>query len=171
MIKYKIVGSIVIYHADEAKLKKVITSFFHSQIKETKLCLVDNSAKTLPYIKKLLKKFPEIDYIFNNKNLGYGVAHNIAIEKYAHSTKYHVVLNPDIFFEEHVLGALYTRLEKDKSIGLASTKILFSNGNIQFAHKKYHLHLMSEYDSLSEKYLFLNQYSNACFKKQLINMN
>jgi len=133
---YKIVGSIVIYNADKVKLNKVISSFLNSTIKNTKLCLVDNSPKKLPYIEGLLKKFPEIDYIFNNKNLGYGAAHNVAIKKYADSSMYHVVLNPDIYFDSEILGTLYSRMEKDKTIGLSSTKILFNDGKIQFSHKK-----------------------------------
>ena len=136
MPKYNIVGSIVLYEADKTKLEKAIASFENSKVKNTKLCLIDNSPKKASYLSKLLKKHPDIDYIFNNKNLGYGSAHNIAIRKHEDTTKYHAIINPDIYFDDQVLKILYSRLEKDKSIGLASTKILFPNGEIQFSHKK-----------------------------------
>ncbi|MCH9753517.1 MAG: glycosyltransferase [Alphaproteobacteria bacterium] len=134
--KYNIVGSIVLYNADVKKLENVITSFLNSDIKKLKLCLVDNSPKKLPSIARILKKYPSIDYVFNDENIGYGAAHNIAIRKYENDSKYHVILNPDIFFGNHVLKTIHNRMDRDSTIGLSSTKILFEDGRVQSAHKK-----------------------------------
>ena len=88
------------------------------------------------YIDSLLLKYPGVDYIFHGKNLGYGYANNIAIKKYQKQTKYHVVLNPDVEFDEDVLSGLYNKLENDLNIGLAGVKILNPDGVTQYVNKK-----------------------------------
>ena len=48
----------------------------------------------------------EIRYI-HNENLGYGASHNLAMqEAIEQGADYHVVLNPDIYFEANVLSEL-----------------------------------------------------------------
>lgn len=136
MIHYKVTGSIVLYNTDKVKLEKVIKSFFNSDISPKRLFLVDNSPTKKSFLYELLQKYKDIDYIFNNKNLGYGRAHNIAINKYKNKSDYHVILNPDIYFDKNVLPILYKNMGQDQQIGLSSVKILFPDNSQQFVHKK-----------------------------------
>ena len=46
-------------------------------------------------------------------------------------SKYHLVLNPDIFFERDTLENLYNFVESDETIGLVMPKILCFDGKIQ----------------------------------------
>jgi len=71
-------------------------------------------------------------YIFNNKNLGYGAGHNIALKKtILADIKYHLVLNPDILIEPDVLDRLLEQMEYNKDIGLIMPNIKYPDGQIQ----------------------------------------
>ena len=75
-------------------LQNVILSFLNTDL-NVKLYIVDNSPTD--EIQKLCKD-KRIKYIFNNANIGFGAGHNIAIKKSLNLSKYHLVLNPDIYF-------------------------------------------------------------------------
>ena len=69
--------SIVIYHNNTQQVYKVIKSFLSTKLK-VKLYFIDNSSDN--NLKKLSNfDNKEMEYIFNNKNLRYGTAHNIGI--------------------------------------------------------------------------------------------
>jgi len=73
-----------------------------------------------------------IEYVFNNENLGYGRAHNIALKKSIEkSTPYHIVLNPDICFDSGVLQVLYKYMEENYDIGNIMPQVKYPNGDIQ----------------------------------------
>ena len=76
----KLSASIVLYNTKIDELKRVIDSYF-TYPGEKQLFLVDNSPSDS--LKEIVKIYPNNDiyYIFNNENMGYGKAHNIAIKK------------------------------------------------------------------------------------------
>lgn len=74
----------------------------------------------------------KIIYIFNNANLGFGKGHNIALRKsIEENISYHLVLNPDVYFEEGVLEELYNFMEENQDVGLVMPKVLYSDGRLQ----------------------------------------
>lgn len=122
-------GSIVLYHNKKEQLEKVIYSFLNTTI-DVKLYLVDNSSQD--DLKILADMDKRIEYIFNNANLGYGAAHNIAMKKsIEEGTRYHVVLNPDIYFEVNVLETLYKYMETFIDIGHIMPRVLYPDGTNQ----------------------------------------
>jgi len=126
-------ASIVLYHNKKDQLIKAIKSFLDTDLK-VKLYLVDNS--TNDDLKELTQLDARIEYIFNNANLGYGRAHNIAIRKSIEDgVSYHLVLNPDVYFERGVLEKLYEYMEENKDIGNIMPKVLYPNGDIQYLCK------------------------------------
>jgi GT2 family glycosyltransferase len=130
---YKINSSIVLYHNIPNQLEKVIKCFLNINLAGN-LYLIDNSKDdSLSVLKKIDKR---IIYIFNNANLGYGTAHNIAIrESIKGNVPYHLVLNPDIYFESGVLETLYNYMEKNKNVGQIMPKVLYPDGTIQYLCK------------------------------------
>ena len=126
-------ASIVLYHNKKEQLIKVINSFLNTSL-EVKLYLVDNSLNDdLNVLRKLDSR---IEYIFNNANLGYGSAHNIAMRKsIMDGVSYHLVLNPDIYFERGVLEELFSYLEDNKDVGNLIPQIRYPNGDIQYLCK------------------------------------
>ena len=90
---------------------------------------IDNSpTKTddLPICSDLVK------YIFNNKNLGYGAAHNIAIrESIYDDIPFHLVINPDILLKEQDIDTMYQFILQNPEIGCLMPKVLYPNGELQ----------------------------------------
>ncbi len=125
----KINASIVLYHNKKEQLTKVINSFLNTDMK-VKLYLVDNSSND--DLKELANIDNRIEYIFNNANLGYGTAHNIAMRKsISDGVPYHLVLNPDIYFENSVLEELFSYMEQNQDIGNIIPQIRYPDGDIQ----------------------------------------
>jgi GT2 family glycosyltransferase len=121
-------ASIVIYKNDLMQLQKAVESFLESSC-DSILYLIDNSPTD-----RFRTKFihPRIEYIFNNKNIGFGPGHNIALRKaLLLGTEFHVILNPDVYFEKEVVVKLFTYMEANASVGLIMPKVLFPDGRLQ----------------------------------------
>ncbi|MCX6112744.1 MAG: glycosyltransferase family 2 protein [Proteobacteria bacterium] len=125
--------SVVVYNNEKTELQCLIDSVLNSAIKDIKFIIIDNSPTDK--LRSLISNYPKIDYIFNNRNLGYGAAHNIAIRKYLDRSKYHLVLNPDIYFKPDVLSSLYEYMEQNNDIGLVMPKVLYKDGAVQYICK------------------------------------
>lgn len=130
-MNFEIIASIVLYHNDREKLTQVIDSFLNTEL-SVKLILIDNSESDGL---QNLSADPRVEYIFNNKNLGFGRAHNIALRESIQVSKYHLVLNPDIYFDKGVLEELYSFMERESDVGQLMPKILYPNGEIQYLCK------------------------------------
>lgn len=76
-----------------------------------------------------------VEYIYNNANIGFGAAHNIIMKDISKLGKYHLVLNPDIRFEDGVLEKLYHFMEENPSIGNCMPRIVYPDGNLQYLCK------------------------------------
>jgi GT2 family glycosyltransferase len=119
--------SIVLFKTNPAVIKLAIDSVYASTL-DFRLYLIDNSPTDSL---KSLKRDQRTEYIFNNSNLGFGKAHNIPMRKSFEEAKYHLVLNPDVYFEGSVLSELFTYMESNPDVGLISPKIVYPEGDIQ----------------------------------------
>lgn len=122
--------SIVLYKSNREKLRQAIDSVRKSQLDLT-LYLIDNSPTD--ELKDLAG--PRIKYIFNGANLGFGKAHNLVMRKAVDEAPYHLVLNPDVYFDENVLEALYQKMENSPDVGMISPRILYPDGATQYLCK------------------------------------
>jgi GT2 family glycosyltransferase len=120
--------SIVLYENDPEEIGLLIQDIINSTIR-VKLYLLDNSASAaLNYLGEL----EQVEYNFNGANLGYGKAHNLAIHKsISAGFPYHLVMNPDIRFQAHVLKDIYDFMEQHQEVGQLMPKILYQDGEIQ----------------------------------------
>lgn len=126
-MKYQITASIVAYRNSSEMLQKAIKSFLNTSLR-VKLYFVDNSPTD--ELRKIITD-DRIEYIFNNANLGFGKAHNIAMRKAIEESQYHLVLNPDIYFDSGVLESLYAYMESHPDAGQMMPKILYPDGEVQ----------------------------------------
>ena len=131
-MKFDIIGSIVTYKSSPNELRRAINSFVNTDLK-IKLYVIDNSPSD--DLKNLCNHYEKVEYIFTKSNIGFGSAHNLAMNKELNNAKYHLVLNPDVFFDSGVLEELYEFMEKNKSVGLTIPKILYPNGDTQYSCK------------------------------------
>ena len=156
--------SIVLYKNNLEEIKRCINSVNNSI--KTKIFIIDNSpSRDLEDLKNF---FENVEYIFNPTNPGYGAAHNIALrEALKKNTKYHLVLNPDIYFEKKTIGVILDYMDKDNSIGLIMPKILYPNGDIQYLCKL----VPSPFDLISRLFLWNKICLKNNYKFEMRNSN
>jgi GT2 family glycosyltransferase len=114
------------------------------------LYLIDNSPTDA--LKTELKKYIDlssVEYVFTGKNLGFGAAHNIAIQAALHISKYHLIINPDITFEGHVIEELFCFMEATPNVGHVMPKIKYPDGSIQYVAKL----IPTPYDLIVKRFL------------------
>jgi len=125
----KITASIVIYKNDLTVLRNAVDSFLKSTA-DSILYLIDNSP-TDAYGQVF--RDARIVYIFNNKNIGFGAGHNLALHRILAEKRsvYHVILNPDVYFDSEVMPKLFSYIEKHPQVGLVMPKVLYPDGRLQ----------------------------------------
>ena len=123
--------SIVLYNHTPDEIKPLVETLQHTKSIST-IFLVDNSPTQNAEFEKL-----DIEYIFNNKNLGYGAAHNIAFRETISQDNipYHLVVNPDISFEPNIMEELVNFMNKNTGISHLMPKVLYPNGEVQYLCK------------------------------------
>ena len=157
----KLSASIVLYNTKIEDLKRVIDSYFAYQ-GEKQLFLVDNSPSD--ELKNIVAMYPnkEIHYIFNNANMGYGKAHNIAIRKSIEQGQpYHIILNPDIIIEKDALEKLANYMELHPEVGNIMPKIIYPDGELQYLCKL----LPSPIDLIFRRFIPVKKWKEAINKK------
>ena len=126
--KYNITASLVLYKNGIEEVKKAISSLLNIEL-TIKLFLVDNSPTDS--LKELNDLDSRVEYIFTGKNLGYGKANNLIISRVLSETEYHLVMNPDVYFEKGTLEALYAFMQANEDIGLCMPRVYHYDGTEQ----------------------------------------
>ena len=121
-------AGIVVYNEDKETLMRVVESFlslpFHKE-----LIIIDNSSQNS--IGELLKSYKDITYIFLNKNMGFGVGHNIAFNSLTKESDVHLILNPDIVFHTDEMVSFLDWFIANPNIILAIPRVLYPDGSVQ----------------------------------------
>lgn len=128
---YKITASIVTFRNDFETLGRAIKSFLNTEL-DVRLYVIDNSPTDK--IRKICED-RRIEYVFNNRNTGFGAGHNIGIKLAFPNSRYHLILNPDVYFGEGVLEKLYDFSEANQGVGLVMPKVLYPDGKLQYLCK------------------------------------
>jgi GT2 family glycosyltransferase len=125
----KLTASIVIYKNDPEILAKAVSSFLNST-REATLYLIDNSPTNM--VKDRFTN-PRVKYIFNNRNVGFGAGHNIALKEIIAEEKssYHIVMNPDVYFASDVVEKILKFMDENPAVGLTMPKVLHPDGRLQ----------------------------------------
>ncbi|MBO5621535.1 MAG: glycosyltransferase family 2 protein [Butyrivibrio sp.] len=128
-----ITASIVLYNTTADQLATVVKSYEPSE--NRRLFLIDNNKEKNELYAKVASN-AYISYIHNEKNFGYGSAHNIGI-KSAILTKsdYHIVLNPDLEFKPEIIDSLVEYADKHKDVVYMLPKVVYPNGETQYLCK------------------------------------
>lgn len=131
MGEYKITAAIVTYRNSESVLLKAINSFLNTKM-DVRLYIIDNSPTD--ELKNICSD-SRIEYIFMNSNNGFGAGHNVILRSPEKMSKYHLILNPDVSFEQGTLEKLYDYMEKNPDVGNVMPKIIYPNGELQYLCK------------------------------------
>lgn len=112
------------------KVKEYIANLLNSIAKansgfQIQVIVVDNNSED-ESISFLKDRFPEVVYIENEANLGFGKANNQAI-KIAEG-EYTLIINPDTLVSEDTFSVLVNHMEANPKCGAAGCKILNPDG-------------------------------------------
>jgi GT2 family glycosyltransferase len=123
-----ITSCIVLYRNDINILQNAIRSILKTD-GIGKVFLVDNSPTD---DLKIMVTDLRIEYIHSPANPGFGASHNVAIQKAMEiGSKYHFIVNPDIYFEGDVIMSMVEYMANDSRIGMMMPQILNEDGTIQ----------------------------------------
>jgi GT2 family glycosyltransferase len=166
----KISASLVVFNPDIPRVIETLNSAFQD-ISELEIVIVDNSLIKNNLESHLLKLdySKNLKYFWNGKNIGFGAAHNWAVQKSTLS-RFHLFLNPDITINAGCLSKITSFLENHEDIGLVGPKILNPDGTLQFSCRRNPTLLVLVIRwllkrSWIEKYKFLRDY-NALYEMQ-----
>ena len=120
-------ASIVTYN-DIGRVPNTINSVVENTKKyPLKLYVIDNASSdsTADFVEKT----GQATVIRNDKNLGFGAAHNKVLSE--EIGKYHFIINPDITINSDVLSGMVDYFESNPDVVMAMPKILNSDGSEQ----------------------------------------
>ena len=131
--KLDISVSIVLYNENLEELTKTINCFLSIPLKK-KLYLIDNTPQK--YFNDVFNQ-NEIEYVAIGKNIGFGSGHNRILDKINETSKFHLILNPDVLFNLGVISNLIKELENNKDVAMIAPKVLFPKGKHQYSCRRY----------------------------------
>lgn len=123
---------IVAYDNPLTMLKAAVKSVLQESTEINELFFIDNSPTDR------LRPHFEISthYLFNDKNLGFGKGNNIAMRySIADDIDYHLLVNPDVYFDGGVIKELKEFMDANPDIGLVMPKITYPDGSMQYLCK------------------------------------
>ena len=112
------------------KVKEYIANLLNSiekarQDYQLEIFVVDNASgdDSIAYLKK---KFPDVNYISNSENVGFGRANNQAMKQA--KGEFTLIINPDTLVSEDTLEVLIHHMNENPDCGAAGCKILNPDG-------------------------------------------
>lgn len=134
---YDLTISIVTYNTNKEELLKVLKCL--EKIKVNKRIFISDNSENQD-IKKVIEDLNsnQIEYIFNNSNKGFGAGHNVIINKLLNKeldSKYHLVMNSDVYFEEDVVEKLLDYMSNHEKIGQIGPRITGKEGTLTYSCK------------------------------------
>ncbi len=144
---------IVTYNSENKVGKTVSTIKEFTKGIDYKLFVFDNGSTDITKI-AVLNADPEVNFIENNTNLGFGKANNLVLPHI--NSKYHAIVNPDIRIENDVLSALCDYMDKHPDVVMVTPKVLFPDKSEQHLPK------------LRPRFIYLLARRTPFFKKKAI---
>lgn len=128
-------ASVVIYHSQKEEIKSLLKSVQESNCVK-RLYIIDNASTDENRVFFESSSLSSIVEYIPHENTGYGSSHNIALQKaIEEGSDYHVVLNPDIYFESNVLSELVHYMDINTDVGYILPKVTYPNGELQYLCK------------------------------------
>lgn len=130
----KKVAIIILTCNQKLMLEQTLYSVIHeTNYKNYKIFLVDNGSKDR-HDKIVIKKFPKVEVIRNDKNLGFSKGNNIGIKKAikTYNPDYFLLMNDDMELnDKDYIKKMMKVSENDKKIGVVGCRQLYTDGSLQ----------------------------------------
>lgn len=129
-----VIVSIVTYNSKDT-IKETVESVLNNTSNITfKIVIYDNASRdsTIDIIESVGSD--KVVIIKSEKNMGFGYGHNQVIKQF--EAKYYLIYNPDLRVKNNVIKEMLDYMEKNPTVGMATPKITYPNGEIQFLSKQ-----------------------------------
>jgi len=158
-----ITASIVVYKENFKVLEKAIDSFLGSSLSK-KLYVIDNSP--LNEFKNKIQN-DSVEYIYSNKNLGFGKGHNSILHKLTSENKFHLILNPDVSFHPEILEKLVLKMESNEPLSMIAPRVLNTNNELLYTARRYPslFELIFRFLGIFKKFTTTGEYKNQNHKQ------
>jgi len=158
-----ITASIVVYKENLKVLENAIDSFLGSPLSK-KLYIIDNSPSN-EFKNKIQND--SVEYIYSNKNVGFGKGHNSILHKLTSENKYHLILNPDVRFHPEILEKLMLKMESNESFSMIAPRVLNSNNELLYTARRYPslFELIFRFLGIFKKFTIRGEYKNQNYKQ------
>ncbi len=123
----KLITVIIVTFNSEATINQCIKSFIE-QVKNIEVTVVDNGSSD-DTSKIIRQKFPHVELIQNEENLGFAKANNQVLRQ--SRGEFVLLLNPDTEVVGDALNKMVSYLEKSKNAGILGPKLLNADGSLQ----------------------------------------
>jgi GT2 family glycosyltransferase len=123
----KISASLVLFNSPREQFEVVIRDFLAAS-QDGMLHVADNSPQAL---ESECFALPRVHYRHMAANIGFGAAHNVCIREACSGSDLHLLLNPDIHFEPHVLQRMADVFASDPTLVVAMPQIRYPDGKLQ----------------------------------------
>ncbi len=158
-MNYDLIISVVLYHNSEAQINKLINSCSHPELR-LRLIFIDNDPGHAPELAQRQWP-PQVEYRPQSENIGYGSAHNKAILDNKLAAPYHLILNPDVYFDPAVLPKLIGYMAQRPECGLLMPLVTYPDGEDQGLRKL----LPTPFDLFARR--FIPRFLRGLFKSSL----
>jgi GT2 family glycosyltransferase len=123
--------SIVLYNTSKKEITNLLNCI--DPLVADIIYLVDNSLND--QFRFLEKQFTNIRYIYS-RNVGYGAAHNIALQEALDAgSNFHLILNPDIRFNQNTIPFLLSYMQNNDDVAYILPKVIYPDGSCQYLCK------------------------------------
>jgi GT2 family glycosyltransferase len=113
---------------------QLIKSLERFDYKNAFFCDANSSDRTVSIIENSIFRN---NILKKNKLEGFSKNNNDIIRHFKLETKYYLLLNPDLYFDEDFIVSLYEKMESNSIIGIATPTILYPNKILQKTWKKF----------------------------------
>lgn len=124
---------IVNYNTKDDTVNCIESVIAKTQELDYEIIVVDNASED-GSVETIKNKFADVKIIKNSKNLGFGKANNIGIEK--SNSKYVFLLNPDTVLKNNAVKILYDYMEKHPNVGASGGMLFDANDKRTFSFGK-----------------------------------
>lgn len=130
---YELSISVVTYNNEKEILNLLESIYRFSSNICFKIFVIDNNSEDNT-VNLVEKNYPEVEVVRLKKNIGFGKAHNLVLERIA--SEFHLIINPDVIITSKVINNLISYLKKHDEVVIVTPKILNPGGSVQSLPKK-----------------------------------
>ena len=117
---------IIVYYKKEKEIINCLTSIYKFPLKQKfEIIVVDNTNDSKFYF-RLKAKFPKINYLASDKNIGYGAGNNLGAK--SATGQYLLIVNADTEFIDTSLNNLVYFFDRDKKAIIVGPNLVHRNG-------------------------------------------